>query len=172
HLAKTVQSLLLAADLGFDGMLVAARTLIDRTRRDFALASPQLQEASGRINLHATCYALEGLWIWDAHQAVAHDELLETSLCTLASYRLPSGGLPRNAPGGPAREQCDVLSQVIRLAALLGRTELVDGAIARLRDIALSTDHGWAMPYQPEAAETHENAWASMFAAQALTLVD
>ena len=28
------------------------------------------------------------------------------------------------------------------------------------------------MPYQPQASDPHENAWATMFAAQALALVD
>jgi hypothetical protein len=65
-----------------------------------------------------------------------------------------------------------VLAQVVRLAVLLGRRTVVETAIARLRQVALPVDDGWAMPYQPGSPDVHENAWATMFAAQALALVD
>jgi len=172
HLAKVVQCLLLADELGAAGMREAARTIVDDVRIGFSLASDSLREGDGRINLHAACYALEGLWIWDAAQSADKlDDVLRKGFGELVSYRRPSGGFPRNACA-EAREQSDVHAQAIRLAALLGRQATVQTSIARLRQVALPSDRGWAMPYQPEASEAHENAWATMFAAQALALVD
>ena len=65
-----------------------------------------------------------------------------------------------------------MLAQVVRLAALLGRRAMIETSIDRLREVALRTEAGWAMPYQPQSPEVHENAWATMFGAQALALVD
>jgi hypothetical protein len=65
-----------------------------------------------------------------------------------------------------------VLAQIVRLAALLGRTASVKDSVERLRQVALRTAEGWAVPYQPESPSAHENAWATMFAAQALALVE
>ena len=173
HLAKTVQSLLLAAELGVTGMREAARVIIDDVGGRFSLASDSLREGTGEINFHAACYALEGLWIWGAaQQSDALDEILHTAFTELVSYRLPSGGFPRNPSHLVAREQSDVHSQVIRLAVLLGHQSLVESSIARLRQVALPAGRGWSLPYQPHASEVHENAWATMFGAQALALVD
>ena len=173
HLAKTVQCLLLADELGAAGMREAARIIIDDVRSRISLASDSLREADGQINLHAACYALEGLWIWDAaHGADNLDEILHTAFSELVSYRLPSGGFPRNPSRLAAREQSDVHAQVIRLAVLLGSDSAIQPSIARLRQVALPTECGWSLPYQPQAPELHENAWATMFAAQALALVD
>jgi len=87
------------------------------------------------------------------------------------SYRLPSGGFPRLASAA-SREQSDVHAQVVRLASLLGRGSTVRPSIARLRQVASPAEFGWSVPYEPQAPEVHENAWATMFAAQALALVD
>jgi len=173
HLAKTVQCLLLAAELAVAGMREAAFRIIDDVSRTFSLASDGLRDEAGRINLHATCYALEGLWIWNAaHRTTGLDELLHAALDELLSYRLPSGGFPRLAAPAASREQSDVHSQVVRLAALLGRASTVRPSVARLREVASPARFGWSVPYEPQAAEVHENAWATMFAAQALALVD
>ncbi|HEV8656409.1 MAG TPA: hypothetical protein VGR85_12955 [Candidatus Limnocylindria bacterium] len=173
HLAKTVQCLLLAAELGVAGMREAARSIIDDVSSAFSLASDGLRDEAGRINLHATCYALEGLWIWDAaHRTADLHEILHTALGELVSHRLPSGGFPRLAATAESREQSDVHAQVVRLAALLGRVSTVRPSIARLRQVASPAEFGWSLPYQPQALEVHENAWATMFAAQALALVD
>ena len=173
HLAKTVQCLLLAAELGVAGMREAAFCIIDDVSRTFSLASDGLRDEAGRINLHATCYALEGLWIWNAaHRTTGLDGILHAAFDELLSYRLPSGGFPRLAAAAASREQSDVHSQVVRLAALLGRASTVQPSIARLRQVASPARVGWSVPYEPQAAEVHENAWATMFAAQALALVD
>ena len=171
HLAKTVQCLLLAAELGEGGMRDAARMLIADTRARFSLGSESFREANGETNLHSTCYALEGFWIWNAaNDEDDRDELLEATMDELIAKRLPSGGFPRNAslPG----EQSDVTSQVARLALLLAREEAARPTIARLRAVAIPTERGYAMPYQPEASELHQNAWVTMFAAQSLALAD
>ena len=171
HLAKAVQCLLLAAELGATGMREAARMIVDDVSSAFSLESDGLRDATGSANLHAACYALEGLWIWDTAQRTSGLRTdLQAAFDELVSHRLPSGGFPRTALG--TSEQSDVHAQVIRLAVLLGRESTVRESTARLRDIARPTRHGWAVPYQPEAAELHENAWATMFAAQALALVD
>ena len=173
HLAKVVHCLLLADDLGTAGMRQAARTIVEDVRSRFSLANDWLREADGQINLHATCYALEGLWIWEAAQPEPGlRTFLETAFAELVSYRLPSGGFPRNASECTVREQSDVHSQVIRLAALLERTATVRTSVARLRQVALPSEPGWAMPYQPDSPHAHQNAWVTMFAAQALALVD
>ena len=173
HLAKTVQCLLLAAELGVAGMREAARRVIDDVSSAFSLASDGLRNEAGVTNLHATCYTLEGFWIWDAaNRTTGLQGVLHTALGELLSYRLPSGGFPRLASADAAREQSDVHAQVVRLAALLGRTALVRPAIARLRQVASPAEFGWSVPYEPQAPEVHENAWATMFAAQALALVD
>ena len=173
HLAKTVQCLLLAAELGVAGMREAARNIIDDVASTFSFSSDGLRNEAGQINLHATCYALEGLWIWDAvHRTTGLQEILHAALDELVSYRLPSGGFPRLAAIAASREQSDVHAQVVRLAALLGRASTVRPSIARLREVASPAEYGWSVPYEPLAAEVHENAWATMFAAQALALVD
>jgi hypothetical protein len=174
HLAKTVQCLLLAAELGVAGMREAARALIDDISSEFSLASDGLRDEAGRVNLHATCYALEGLWIWDAaeHRTTGLAAVLHTAFAELLPNRLRSGGFPRLAAGAASREQSDVHAQVVRLATLLGRTSTVAPSIARLRGVASPAERGWSVPYEPQAAEVHENAWATMFAAQALALVD
>jgi len=172
HLAKTVQCLLLAAELGVAGMREAARNIIDDVSTAFSLASDGLRNEAGEINLHATCYALEGFWIWDAaNRTTSLHEILHPALDEIVSYRLPSGGFPRLASAA-SREQSDVHAQVVRLASLLGRGSTVRPSIARLRQVASPAEFGWSVPYEPQAPEVHENAWATMFAAQALALVD
>ena len=173
HLAKTVQCLLLAAELGVAGMREAARTIIDDVSSAFSLASDGLRDEAGRVNLHATSYALEGLWIWDAaNRTTGLRDILHATFDDLVSCRLPSAGFPRLGVPDASREQSDVHAQVIRLAALLGRTSEVRPSIARLRQVASPAVFGWSVPYEPQSAEVHENAWATMFAAQALALVD
>ncbi len=173
HLAKTVQCLLLAAELGVAGMREAALRIIDDVSSVFSLASDGLRDEAGRVNLHATCYALEGLWIWNAaHRTTGLDEILQASFDELVSHCRPSGGFPRLADTAASREQSDVHAQVVRLAALLGRASSVRPSILRLRQVASLAEYGWSVPYEPQAAEVHENAWATMFAAQALALVD
>jgi hypothetical protein len=173
HLAKTVQCLLLASELGVAGMREAARSLIDDVASGFSLASDGLRNETGQTNLHATCYALEGLWIWDAANRTASlSEVLHSAFSELVSFRLPSGGFPRLGAATAVREQSDVHAQVIRLAAVLRRASAVRPSIERLRQVASPAQFGWSVPYEPQAAEVHENAWATMFAAQALALVD
>jgi hypothetical protein len=173
HLAKTVQCLLLAAEVGVAGMREAAGRIIDDLSGTFSLSSDGLRNETGQVNLHATCYALEGFWIWDAaNRTTGLHEILHAALGELVSYRLPSGGFPRLAVSTASREQSDVHSQVIRLAALLGRASSVQPSIERLRQVASPAQLGWSVPYEPQSPEVHENAWVTMFAAQALALVD
>lgn len=173
HLAKTVQCLLLADELGAAGMREAARVIIEDVRSAFSLTSDGLRDSAGHINLHAMCYALEGLWIWDAANGTfGLHRILHAAFAELVSHRLPSGGYPRLAISGASHEQSDVHAQVVRLAALLGRTTTVRPSIARLRQVVSPTECGWAVPYAPQSAEVHENAWATMFTAQALALVE
>ena len=173
HLAKTVQCLLLADELGVAGMRKAARTLIDDVSSAFSLTNDGLRDEAGRVNLHATSYALEGLWIWDAaNRTTGLRDILHSAFDELLSHQLPSGGFPRLAATGASREQSDVHSQVIRLAVLLGRATAVRSSVARLRQVASPAEFGWSVPYEPQSPEVHENAWATMFAAQALSLFD
>jgi hypothetical protein len=173
HLAKTVQCLLLAAELGAAGMREAARAIVDDVSSAFSLTSDGLRDEAGRINLHATCYALEGLWIWhSAHPTTDIAEILRAAVLDVISHQRPSGGFPRLASTAQSAEQCDVHAQVIRLAALLGSGTSLAPSIARLRHVASPAGRGWAVPYQPTSGNLHDNAWATMFAAQALALVD
>src|SRR6185503_2469820 len=170
HLAKTIQCLLLADELGESGMRDAAAGIIEHTKAGFSFESDSLRESNGEINLHSACYALEGLWMWNAAQRADLDELLEAALDELLAQRLPSGGFPRNL--SRPHEQGDVTSQVVCLALLLGRGSAVQSSIARLREIAIPTEPGHAMPYQPAAQTSHQNAWVTMFASQSLALAD
>lgn len=173
HLAKTVQCLLLAAELGVAGMRKAAHTLIDDVSSAFSLTNDGLRDEAGRVNLHATSYTLEGLWIWDeANRTTTLRDILHSAFDEMLSYRLPSGGFPRLAVAAASREQSDVHAQMIRLAALLGRGPEVRPSVARLREVASPAEFGWSVPYEPQSPEIHENAWATMFAAQALALAD
>jgi hypothetical protein len=151
----------------------AANVIIDDVSSAFSLTSDGLRCEAGQVNLHATCYALEGFWIWDAANGTTRlRDILDPALDELVSQRLPSGGFPRLAATPASREQSDVHAQVVRLAALLGRAPAVQLSIARLRQVASPAQVGWSVPYEPQATEVHENAWATMFAAQALALVD
>lgn len=171
HLAKTVQCLLLADELGASGMRDAAARIVEHTKAAFSLENDSLREANGAINLHSACYALEGLWIWAAAQhATDLDDLLHGAVSELLAQRLPSGGFPRNH--SLPREQSDVTSQIARLALLLRRGSAVHSTIVRLRDVAIPTERGHAMPYQPDAEALHQNAWVTMFASQSLALAD
>ena len=173
HLAKTVQCLLLAAELGVAGMRKAAHTLIDDVSSAFSLTNDGLRDEAGRVNLHATSYTLEGFWIWDAaNRTTGLRDILHSAFDELASYQLPTGGFPRLAATPTSREQSDVHAQAIRLAALLGRTSTIRPSVVRLRQVASPAVFGWSVPYEPQSAEVHENAWATMFGAQALSLVD
>ena len=57
-------------------------------------------------------------------------------------------------------------------ALLLGRGSTMQPSIARLREIAIPTERGHALPYQPGSGALHENAWVTMFASQSLSLAD
>jgi hypothetical protein len=125
--------------------------------------------------LHPHFYAVEAMWMW----GTARDELAALERAKRATewawrYQLPDGGLPRlvNLDTEEAGvEQLDVTSQAVR-AALLVEADVdgLDRAVERLCAAARPVAGAAALPYQPQAANAHLNAWVTMFGAQALEL--
>ena len=84
-------------------------------------------------------------------------------------YQLEEGGLPRSEAGGG--EQSDVTAQAVRLSlALDERGQATERALTRLTNLARETRGGLAVVYRPDSGKEHLNTWATLFAAQALTL--
>ncbi len=174
HLIKVVQCFLAAESLGMSGagasadLLVAQRTGYQRENGRF-ITHPHDEETM----LHPHLYAIEGLWM----HGMAHndgDALAHARRGTewAWAHQLPSGGFPRHVrpavEGEPAIEQCDVTSQAIRMAlALCPDLPGIAAALARLQQIAVNTDHGAALVYQPTAPQRHYNTWVTLFGAQA-----
>jgi len=165
HLVKCVQALLLA-----DEYDAARRLSIQAVDAQDDGGRFQTQPNGSIVMLHPHFYAVEGLWMLAS--ACNDDGLLERARAATRwawEHQLPSGGMPRWATGhevGP--EQVDVTGQAIRAAVLLHvDVPRLDSAVARLAALAQEDGHhGYALIYEPASA--HLNAWATMFAGQAI----
>jgi hypothetical protein len=173
HLVKAAQCQLHAATLGLRDGVEAARALVDRGLEFLADTGRFVTQPEAELTmLHPHLYAVEGLWAFA--EATGDDEIREAAR-TAAEWawrqQLPSGGFPRWTAANSqtvAPEQFDVTAQAVRAAVLCGLdAEGLDRAVLRLARCALKTPAGSAMPYQPDAGNSHENAWVSMFWAQA-----
>lgn len=178
HLLKEVQCLLLASEVAGRETRAAAEAVIAE--------AAALQQPDGRfvtdpddevVMLHPHHYALEGLWIWGC--ATGEQWALERArrgVEWVFARQLPSGGFPRfleTGSGEPGPEQGDATAQAIRLAFLLGfEADGLARAVERLAELAVGDSHERAVVYQPGVESPHQNVWASLFAAQALRLVD
>lgn len=173
HLVKVAQSLLIAERHGMDGAAAAKRLVAwgCQHQQDDGRFVTQLDPTF--TMLHPHMYAAEGLWILG--MAHGDDEFLaraRSAIDWVWGHQLETGGFPRlvtvdgDAPS--AIEQMDVTSQVIRMTELLGVAQPgLDAALRRLGQVAVSTDAGSALVYQPSAPTVHLNAWVTMFGAQA-----
>lgn len=177
HLLKCIQCILLAAHHRVAGMDNAARTLL-------ALVTP-FQQKDGRFvtdardavtMLHPHLYALEGLWIWGtARQDANAIALARRGIEWAWASQLPTGGFPRFVAvvpdRDPAPEQMDVTSQMLRMAlALNPQLPGIEHGFARLREIVTPAAQGAALVYQPASGQVHQNAWVSLFGAQAIEM--
>lgn len=173
HLVKAAQCELHAATLGLRGGVEAARALVDRGLQFLTPSGRFVTQPETELTmLHPHLYAVEGLWAFA--EATGHEEIREaarTATDWVWRQQLPSGGFPRwtstrSQTAGP--EQFDATAQAVRAAILCGlHPEGLDSAVFRLARCALKALTGSAMPYQPGAENAHENAWVSMFWAQA-----
>jgi hypothetical protein len=173
HLVKAAQCQLHAAALGLRDGVAAARAVVERGLKFMTPDGRFVTQPDGQVTmLHPHLYAVEGLWAFA--EATGDDEIRDAARAAAEwvwRQQLPSGGFPRLWTANSqtaAPEQFDVTAQAIRAAALCGLDpEGLDRAVLRLTQCALKTPTGSAIPYQPEKENTHENAWVSMFAAQA-----
>lgn len=169
HLAKLVQALLLAEERPV-GLLERVK-ILQREDGRFVTDSD-----TTTTMLHPHLYAAEGLWIWGS--ASGDSDSLERARAAVEwtwTHQLEQGGLPASVadgdPGGRDDEQCDVTAQAVRLALVLGlRAPPVDRAVERLLELASGDDQARGIVYRPAAPDRHVNTWATLFAAQALTL--
>jgi hypothetical protein len=176
HLAKIVQAFLFAND-NIDAERVHPELLIESVK--------SLQADDGRIQtdpdqtttmLHPHLYAAEGLWMWGA--ACGEDDSLERARAAVQwvwSQQLESGGFPRSVTDARRRdlsvEQSDVTAQAVRLALVLGLPSPgVDRAVVRMIELTHECEGAIGIVYQPGSREVHLNTWATLFAAQALTM--
>lgn len=176
HLVKTAQCLMTASALGEPGAEEAAGRIIEH--------GVWRQETDGRISthrsdfdcmLHPLFYAVEGLWTYGC---ATNSEVALGQARAAASwawqFRMESGGFPRYISmidGSYGAEQCDATAQALRAAVLTELDVDVVPTVDRLCAIVLPIgDESCAMPYQPHSHPLHRNAWASMFAVQALEL--
>jgi hypothetical protein len=173
HLVKAAQCQLHAAALGLPDGVAAARAVVDRGLEFLTPEGRFVTQPSTEVTmLHSHLYAVEGLWIFA--EATGDDEARDAAqAATEWAWRqqLPSGGFPRWAAANSrasAPEQFDVTAQAIRAAVLCGLDpDGLDRAVLRLANCGLKTPAGSALPYQPDTENIHENAWVSMFGAQA-----
>ena len=172
HLVKAAQCQLHAATLGLRDGVAAARALVDRGLEFLTATGRFVTQPDAEVTmLHSHLYAVEGLWAFA--EATSDDEIRDTArMATEWAWcqQLPSGGFPRWTANTQtaAPEQFDVTAQAVRAAVLCGlEPEGLERAMLRLARCVLKTPAGSAMPYQPDRENTHENAWVSMFWAQA-----
>lgn len=118
-------------------------------------------EDHGRVYLHASCYAAEGLL---AHRD-RYAEELDRVAPFLARIQLEGGGIPAWWPD-ESSPVTDATAQAVRIWQCTGRTEHEDNiqrGLAFLERMALP---GGGFRYSPEVA--HANSWATIFAVQAM----
>lgn len=178
HLLKAVQSLLWSDHLQVAGSLEAAHRLVRYCTKS--------QEDDGRFvthpddhetMLHPHLYAMEGLWMYASATGDAEArERARQGTEWVFQQRLESGGFPRFVPteGGPVGpEQMDATAQALRTAALTDFTmERMKPTLDRLGDVVVAGSDGSVLPYQPLAEQRDLNVWATLFAAQAVDLVE
>jgi len=173
HLVKAAQCQLHAAALGLRDGVAAARAVVDRGLEFLTPDGRFVTQPDAELTmLHSHLYAVEGLWVFA--EATGDDEARDAArAATEWAWRqqLPSGGFPRWRAANSqtaAPEQFDVTAQAVRAAVICGlEPEGLDRAVLRLDRCVLETPAGSALPYQPETENIHENAWVSMFGAQA-----
>jgi hypothetical protein len=177
HLAKLVQALLLVEQLGYPlDPGVAARligAIKNRQGNDGRIQTDDDDRAT--VMLHPHLYAAEGLWIWGiAREDPDAVQCAGAALQWVLAHQLGRGGFPRAVTDGDGTvsiEQADVTAQALRLAHLLGaQSPEIDRALARLVETTRADSTGLAVVYQPDKPPVHLNAWATIFAAQALAL--
>jgi hypothetical protein len=140
-------------------------------------AALDVQEDDGRFRIHAAspmtyahghCYAVEGLLMCGAAGRTGHLRQAEAGAAWLASAQQPDGSLlawhDGHAASGPPR--ADATAQALRIWTLTGPDRFA-GPAARARGFLAGL---WAPPrglrYEPGSGDL--NAWATIFAAQAL----
>jgi hypothetical protein len=132
--------------------------------------------AAPHAETHPLLYALEGYLNWPAHPHFAQ-RLPDVGACfdALAARCDARGRVPEStADGGPAR--LDIVAQAMRAGLVLdhhrGTTRhraFVQRMAGTLRD-AMTADG--AVPFANGAVPLQRNAWATMFASQALAWVE
>ncbi len=154
HLLKPA-ALVLELEMGSDQLREAIRTAIPKLvswqQEDGGFRYPQMSA----VYLHAHCYALEGLAILGTHA-----NGLRRGLAYLKSQVRADGGVGHWSDS-PSPLAADVTAQAGRLFLLADLRELALAARSSLEQ--LSTPSG-ALQYHAECS--HENSWATAFAAQ------
>lgn len=170
HLAKCVQSLLLAGEDDAADAIATKTIGLERKGRF------QTHPDDGVAMLHPHLYAVEGMWIWGSARGDSNAlELARRATEWVWRHQLASGGMPRFVtlaePAEPGPEQCDVTGQAVRMAVQTGvQAKGLKQAVERMTDLAIPGSEGCALPYSPEPGARHQNAWATMFGGQALEL--
>jgi hypothetical protein len=172
HLIKVAQCLLVGGELGIAGASEGAAKLVDRAAEIQRVdGSFTTHLAKGPTMLHPHLYAIEGLWIYaEATGDATARERATRAMEWTWSKQLANGGFPRFSPGAEAPAQADLTAQAVRMSLLLG---VGDGpgrerAYDWLENMASGDAGGRALHYQPGVS--HLNTWATLFAAQALSL--
>lgn len=170
-LAKAAAGILAAAPLpGVSRALVeAAQRTLDRAMHDLT--------ACPHAEAHPLLYAMEG-WLAQAgdargRAALGHTAVLLTGLLATRD----AAGTPREHAGDGGQPRNDVLAQALRAGTMLAAL-CVEGAppratLAAMGDtLALRVAPGGALPFAAATVTREWNVWATMFAEQALVLLD
>jgi len=176
HLIKPAQCLSTAAGLGLAGAGDAASAVV---AKGLAGQGPdghiETRVGDEAVMLHPHLYGVEGLWVHG--KAVGDEATLERARQAVEwAHRqiLPTGGFPRYVnlvDGSVGPEQFDLTAQLVRAVLLLDLDVDLTATVERLSSVSLQVPgKGRAIPYQTEQEVVHRNAWATMFAAQALEL--
>jgi hypothetical protein len=176
HLAKVAQCMLFAADVGLDFAREAASVVV---AKGILAVQPDgrilTQPDSPVTMLHPHLYAAEGFWVYGT--ATSDHAILDRARRAVEwayQHRLETGGFPRyTTPSDTTStpEQSDVTAQFLRLALLTEFPADLTPIVKRLCAIALPVPgQGRAIPYHVGPHKVHRNAWASMFATQALEM--
>lgn len=121
-------------------------------------------------NLHAHCYALDGLLVSDLAGGIGGDmrHHLFAGADWLAKVQNEFGGLPEWHDGrigwGPLR--ADVAAQALRLWIFLDRSRYRDQIDRSLKFLRRLQDSSGGLRFTPESSDV--NTWATIFAAQAV----